>query len=475
MSDRTSAVVVGSGPNGLSAAIVLAQAGLSVTVLEAHEKIGGGTRSAELTVPGVLHDVCSAVHPFGAASPFFRSLPLADHGLTWCAPEIDLAHPLDGDCAAVMVRSIDDTVRGLGADGRKWRRSFGTLAGAFDDITDEIFRPLLHVPRHPVMLARFGMGALQPASIYARRFKTTEARALFAGAAAHAIQPLTQFGTSAPGISLLAAGHRFGWPVAHGGSHSITNALASYFRSLGGVIETGVEVRTAADVPDAAITIFDTSPRAVARILDDALPSRTRRAYRKWKYGPGAYKIDFAIEGGVPWSAEACRRAGTVHVGGTFEEIADAEAAVTHGAIPERPFVLLAQQYLADPSRSNGNVHPVWAYTHVPNGFTGDATDTILRQIERFAPGTRERILAIHATTPIAFEQYNANYVGGDIATGANSLRQMLFRPGPSLHPYATGKAGVFLCSAATPPGAGVHGMGGYNAATAALTAMKLA
>ena len=473
MNAKDTAVVIGSGPNGLSAAIVLARAGLTVQVFEANEQLGGGTRTAELTVPGVLHDVCSAVHPFGIASPFFRTLPLEEHGLTWCFPEVDLAHALDGGTAAVLQRSIEHTADGLGSDGPAWRRAFGAHAKDFNKVAEDFFGPLVRVPRHPVSYARFGLHALPSATFFARRFTTREARALFAGAAAHTIQPLTQLGTAAAGVSLIAAGHDLGWPVARGGSHSITKALASYLASLGGTIHTGTEVRTMNDVPEAAVVMFDTNPGAAARILGDALPSRSRDAYQKWKFGPAAYKLDLAIEGGIPWTAEACRSAGTVHLGGTFEEIAASEAAVASGTMPERPFALVGQQYLADPSRSNGNVHPIWVYAHVPNGYTGDASEAILKQIERFAPGARERIVGMHSTTPTAFEQYNPNFVGGDIATGANTFRQLVVRPRLSVHPYATGIPGVFLCSAATPPGAGVHGMGGYHAATAALAARR--
>lgn len=468
------AVVVGSGPNGLTAAVVLAQAGLSVTVLEAADEIGGGTRTADLTVPGVLHDICSAVHPFGAASPVFQSLPLADYGLEWLWPEVDLVHPLGGDRAGVMLRSIDDTAAGLGPDGPAWRQVFGPASKNFADLADDIFRPLLHVPKHPVTLVSFGLRALLPATLLARRFRTDEARGLFAGIAAHVIHPLNRPATSAGGLSLTAAGHHVGWPVAAGGSQAVTTALAGLLGDLGGKIETGVRVTSLSQLPEAKLKLFDTSPGGLAAIAGDALPPGTRRAFTRWRHGPAAFKLDLAVEGGVPWTAEVARRAGTVHVGGTIDEIAAAESDVHRGRMPEKPFVLLGQQYLADPQRSAGDVHPVWAYAHVPKGYTGDATDAMLRQIERFAPGTRERIVGQQLTTPGGFADYNANYVGGDIATGANTLRQMVLRPRLALDPYATGLPGVYLCSAATPPGAGVHGMCGYHAARSALRHLGL-
>ena len=438
-------------------------------MFEAADEIGGGTRSRELTVPGVLHDVCSAVHPFGVASPYLASLPLGEHGLEWRWPDVDLAHPLDGGRAAVLVRSLPDTAAGLGKDGRAWSRTFGPLVEHFDQLATAILSPILHVPRHPGTLLRFGPRAGLPATVFVRRFQTDEARALFAGCAAHVFRPLNRPATSAAGLMLATAGHAVGWPVAAGGSHAITRALASLLEKLGGTIETGVRVTSLAQLPRTRVTLFDTSPPALVEIAGDALPARSQRAFRRWKFGPGAYKVDLAVEGGVPWTAEACRRAGTVHVGGTFAEVAAAELDVHRGRMPERPFMLVGQQYLCDPQRSSGDVHPVWAYAHVPQGYAGDATDAVLAQIERFAPGTRDRIVARHVIDPAGFEKYNPNYVGGDIATGANDVRQLVLRPRVSLDPYATGIPGVYLCSAATPPGAGVHGMCGHHAARRAL------
>lgn len=463
------AVVVGSGPNGLAAAVELARSGLSVTVLEAADTIGGGTRTEELTVPGLRHDVCSAVHPFGVISPFLAGLDLAAYGLNWCAPEVDLAHPLDGGRAGVLVQSLDETARGLGADAKAWRRTFAHLVDGFDDLAIELLQPILHVPHHPIRMARFGLDGLRPATWLTHRFVTDEAKGLFAGAAAHAIHPLNRPTTSAIGLMLIASGHRVGWSVAEGGSAAVTNALASLLESLGGTITTGVRVERLSDVPPAKVTLFDVGPAAMARIAGDALPGKVRRTYEKYRNGPGAFKIDLAVRGGIPWTADAARRAGTVHVGGTVDEIARAEHDVHRGKMPERPFVLVAQQYLADPSRSVGDVHPVWAYCHVPMGFTGDATEAILDQIERFAPGTRDTIVEVKSRGPAVIEADNANFVGGDIATGANDPLQVVFRPRFALDPYRTGIPGVYLCSAATPPGGGVHGMCGFHAARSAL------
>jgi phytoene dehydrogenase-like protein len=469
----TDAVVVGAGPNGLAAAVALARQGVSVTVLEAASELGGGTRTQELTLPGVLHDVCSAVHPFGVLSPFFQSLHLEQYGLRWRWPDVALAHPLDRGRAGVMVRSLDETVAGLGPDGAAWRRLFEPLSTALPQLTDDLFSPVLHRPRHPMLLARFGRAALSPATRLARRWRTEEARALFAGAAAHAIHPLDRATTSAVGLMLIAAGHRVGWPVAEGGSRAITDALAGLLLELGGRIETGVTVTALDQLPPTAVALLDVAPRSLVSIAGDRLPPRVRRQLQRWRHGPGAFKVDLAVEGGVPWANAACRRAGTVHVGGTLDEVRAAEHAVATGSMPDRPFVLVGQQYLADPKRSSGNVHPVWAYAHVPHGWQGDATDAVLDQIERFAPGLRERIVGRRVRDPAGFEAYNPNYVGGDIATGANDPWQVALRPRLTRDPYATGIPGVYLCSAATPPGAGVHGMCGANAAASALSYLE--
>jgi phytoene dehydrogenase-like protein len=463
------AIVVGSGPNGLAAAVELARNGVGVTVIEAEEEIGGGTRTSELTVPGLLHDDCSASHPMAAGSPFLRSLDLAEHGLEWRWPEVDLAHPLDHGRAGVMVRSIDETAEGLSEDGNAWRRLFGSPSAHFGELLEDIMKPVVHVPRHPVRLVRFGLPAAVPATLLARSWRTPQAKALFGGVAAHAFSPLNRPMSSSVGCALINACHAFGWPVARGGSRAISDALASVLRAHGGRIETGRRVSNLAEVADADIVVFDLAPQAVAEIAGDRLPSRVARAYRRYRYGPAAFKLDLAVDGGVPWTNEACRSAGTVHAIGSFEEILFAERSINRGSMPERPFVLVAQQYLADPERSKGDLHPVWAYGHVPSGYAGDASEAVLGQIERFAPGFRERIVASNARGPAELSAYNANYVGGDIITGANTPVQILFRPRVALDPYSTGAIGLYICSAATPPGAGAHGMGGFNAARSAL------
>ncbi|MFE7226836.1 phytoene desaturase family protein [Nocardioides sp. NPDC057577] len=466
------ATVVGAGPNGLAAAIVLAQRGVRVTVLEAAETIGGGTRTAELTLPGLRHDICSAIHPLGVASPLFRELKLERYGLTWRFPEIELAHPLDEGEAALLHRSVETTAAGVGADGRRWEQVFGPVVRDFDSITDQILAPLLRLPRRPLRMAGFGIRAAPPATVLARAFREEKARALFAGCAAHAFQPLDRPGTSAVGTMLVVSGHRHGWPVAEGGSHSITLAMARLLEELGGTVVTGVTVRSRADLPEADVTLFDTSPGGFADIVGDALPQRPRRAMRRWQLGPAAYKLDLAVRGGIPWRDPQVGRAGTVHLGGTIAEVASSEQAIAAGRMPERPFVLVGQQYVADPSRSADGLNPVWAYAQVPHAYGGDATDAVLAQIERFAPGFRSQIVDTHVTTPADYAAYNLNYVGGDIGSGANTLRQLVIRP--TLATYETGIPGMFLCSAATPPAPGVHGMCGYHAARRALRHLGL-
>ncbi|MGE3255255.1 phytoene desaturase family protein [Pseudonocardia sp.] len=465
----STAVVVGSGPNGLAAAVSLARTGVHVTVLEAADEIGGGTRSGEMILPGLLHDHCSAVHTFAVGSPLYAELELERYGLEWRWPEIDCVHPLDGDRAAVLHRSVDDTAAGLGVDGGRWRALFGKPAESFDTLAPAVLGPLLRVPRHPLLLARFGIPTLLPAATLARLFRTDEARALWGGIAAHAFHPLTRPLTSAIGMGLVAGGHRYGWAVAKGGSGSISRAIAALLADLGGKIETGVRVTSASQLPPADVTIFDLAPGAVADILGERLPPRIARAYRSFRHAPAAFKVDFAVEGGVPWTSPDARRAGTVHAAGSLAEIVAAEADVHAGRLPQRPFVLVGQQYLADPQRSVGDVHPVWTYAHVPRGYPGDVTEAIVGQVERFAPGFRERIVGTMTRSPAGFAAYNANYVGGDIITGATDVRQLVLGPRATLTPYDVGVPGYFLCSAATPPGPGAHGMCGAHAAAAAI------
>jgi len=468
-SHRYDAVVVGSGPNGLSAAVRLAEAGRSVVVLEAAEAIGGGTRSAELTLPGYVHDVCAAVHALGVSAPAMSLDRLGPHGLRWVWPEIPLAHPLDGGRAAVLHRSVDDTAAGLGVDGSAWQRLFGPLVRDWSKTLPQLLGPVISVPRHPIAMAGFGVHALQPATWVARRFESDEAAALFGGCAAHAILPLTRPLTAAFGLMLAGSAHADGWPVAAGGSQAVADALAARLKELGGEVRTGVHVRSLADLPDHDIAMFDTNPAQLATIAGDALPARYRKHLERFHHGPAAFKIDYALDDPVPWDNRDCRRAGTVHVIGTLPELVAAEADVAAGRMPERPYVLVVQSSIIDPTRAPTGKHTLWTYAHVPHGYDGDATEAIERQIERFAPGFRDVVLARHVTAPRGLEAYNPNYVGGDIAGGAHSGLQLVFRPTVALRPYATPNPSLFLCSASTPPGAGVHGMCGLHAADRAL------
>jgi phytoene dehydrogenase-like protein len=467
----SSAIVVGSGPNGLACAATLASRGVEVTVIEAAATIGGGTRTSELTEPGLLHDECSATHPMVVSSPAVvaAGLELERHGLEWAWPEVDLAHPLDGGGGAAMLRSLDATAAGLGEAGGRWKRVFGPSSRSYEPLTEDIYHPLIHVPRHPLRLVRFGLPSALPATGLARYLGTPEAAALFGGIAAHAYAPLNRPLSSAIGMALTCAGHACGWPVAKGGSIAIADAWAAVIREHGGRIETGRRVRSLAELPAADAVVLDLAPRGVLELAGDRLPARVARAYRRYRHGPGAFKLDLAIERGVPWTQEAARRAGTVHVIGSFEELVHAEAEVNRGRMPERPFVLVGQQYLADPGRSRGDLHPLWLYAHVPAGYAGDASEAIFDQVERFAPGFRDRIVARATRTPAGFEAANPNFVGGDILGGANTPLQTLLRPRVAPVPYWTGSPGLFVCSAATPPGPGAHGICGFNAAEAVL------
>ena len=469
MQGRYDAVVVGSGPNGLAAAITLARAGRSVLVIEAAPTIGGGARTAELTLPGFLHDVCSAVHPFALASPFLKTLPLAAHGLELIQPPAPLAHPLEGGTAAVLERSIEETGRSLGVDARAYARLMGPLTAVADILFADLLGPL-KLPRHPVLAARFGLRALQPSRRLAERwFAAAPARALFAGLAAHAILPLESWATAAIAIVLGIAGHAVGWPIVRGGSQRLSDSLASYLGSLGGEVVTGWRVESVDELPASDVILLDVTPRQVMRMAGHRLPAGYLRRLGRYRYGMGVFKLDWALTGPIPWTASDCARAGTVHLGGTLEEISASEAAVGRGDHPDRPFVLLAQTSLFDPSRAPSGRHTAWAYCHVPNGSKYDMTARIEAQVERFAPGFRDRILARHVMAPADFEAYNANYIGGDINGGSQDIRQLFTRPVARLVPYATPARGLYLCSSSTPPGGGVHGLCGYYAATAAL------
>ena len=467
--DRYDAVVVGAGPNGLSAAIVLARAGLSVLVLEAQPSIGGGARTEELTLPGFRHDVCSAIHPMAVVSPFLHTLPLAEHGLKWAFSPIAIAHPLDDGSAATLEQSLDATAAGLGSDGDSWRSLMAPFVRNSGALFDEILRPLRIVPRHPFLMARFGLHALRPALSVARRFQTDAARALFGGCAAHSFLPLEAAGSASFGLALILAGHATGWPAARGGSVAITRALAAHLQSLGGEIMTSRPVRSMADLPASRAVIFDVTPRQLAEIAADDLPAGYARRLRRFRYGPGVFKVDWALSGPIPWKAEACRRASTVHVAGTLEAIATHERAIWNGGDTDKPFVLVAQQSLFDSTRAPAGQHTGWAYCHVPHGSTIDMTGRIERQIERFAPGFRDLILGRHTMNTEQLHAHDENFIGGDIGGGANNLMQFLMRPFPKLDPYATPNERLYIGSSSTPPGGGVHGMCGFWAAKAAL------
>jgi phytoene dehydrogenase-like protein len=463
------ATVVGSGPNGLAAAIALARAGVSVRVLEAAETPGGGMRSAELTLPGFVHDVCSAIHPLAVASPFLRTVPLEAHGVEWIEPPAPLAHPFDDGTAVILERSPEATGEMLGTDARRYRGLIGPLVRNADGLLDDLLGPA-RVPAHPLMLARFGPAAALPAASLARIvFRGPRARGFFGGLAAHSMLPLTRSPSAAFGLVLALLGHAVGWPLARGGSQTIADALVSYLRSLGGEVETGRHVESLAELDGARAVLLDVTPRQLVAMAGDRLPPRYRARLERYRYGPGVFKVDWALDGPIPWRAEACSRAATVHLGGALEEIVASERLPWRGAVAERPYVLLAQQSLFDPTRAPAGRHTAWAYCHVPSGSAVDMTGRIERQVERFAPGFGERIVARSALGPAALEAHNANYVGGDINGGAADLLQIFARPVASRSPYTTPVPGVFLCSSSTPPGGGVHGMCGYHAALAAL------
>lgn len=472
MSDNPyDAVIVGSGPNGLAAGITLAREGLRVLILEARDTPGGGMRTAELTLPGFLHDVCSAVHPMAMLSPFLSTLPLAKFGLEWAHPDILLAHPLEGGRAAALFQGLDQTAAALPkGDGRCWQALFGPLVPGARGLFGDLLGPLPLRPKHPFHLVRFGLSAMRSATgLASAKFKSEEAQALFSGNAAHSFLPLENSFTAAVGMALGLAGHAGGWPVARGGSGGITKALTRYFEALGGEIRCGVEVRDVRELPGAAAVLFDIGPRATARIAEAWLPQRYRRRLECYRYGPGIFKMDYALSGPVPWTNPLCRQAGTVHVGGTMAEIAHAERETWQGKESAKPFILVGQQSLCDSTRAPAGQHTLWAYAHVPSGSRRDFSDIITSQIERFAPGFRELILATHAMNPGMIETYNNNNIGGDIIGGVMDLTQMFTRPVARWNPYTTPHPKLFHCSSSTPPGAGVHGMCGYHAARTVL------
>jgi len=462
------AVVVGSGPNGLAAAILLQQKGLSVLILEGKPTIGGGLRTEELTLPGFKHDICSAIHPLAVGSPFFQQLPLEQHGLEYIYPEHAAAHPFDNGTAAILTQSIEDTAKRLGNDELAYLTLMQPIVKNWPSIAPDVLGPL-QFPNHPLEMANFGLSALTSAEFLVKRFKTTEAKGLFAGMAAHAMLPLSKLMSSAAGLVLMANGHLKGWPMAKGGSINIANALASYFKSIGGKIETGVYVTSMDQLPSCHAVLFDVSPKQLLQIAGHSLSYIDQWRLARYRYGMGVFKVDWALDASIPFKAEDCKKAATVHIGGTFEEIAESEQQTANGHHPEKPYVLLAQQSNFDPSRAPIGKQTVWAYCHVPNGSTVDRTGIIENQIERFAPGFKERILAKHTMNTAEVEEYNPNYIGGDINGGVIDIGQLFTRPVLRRSPYRTSAKGIYLCSASTPPGGGVHGMCGYNAAKRAL------
>ena len=466
------AVVVGSGPNGLAAAIALARAGRSVTVFEANETVGGGARSASLTLPGYTHDLCSAVHPLGRASPFFAELPLAEHGLEWIEPPIAIAHPLDDGSAALVRRDLEATAASLGADGHAYAALIGPVAHDWPVIVRELLGPLrIGAPlRHPIAIPRFGLRAIQPAAWLARRFRTPQARALVAGVAAHSMLPVEQPVTGAFAVSLLASAHAVGWPIPRGGSQRIADALAAHLTAdLGGEIVTGRRIERLDELPPHRAALLDVTPRQLLAIAGPRLHGAYAWQLRRYRYGPGTFKLDLALEGPIPWRNPVLAEAGTVHLGGSAEEIAASQRAIAVGRVSRDPFVILAQPSRFDPTRAPAGRHTVWAYCHVPLGSAVDMTDAILAQVERFAPGFRDRVLGLHAMGPAAIEAANANHVGGDINGGVEDLWQLFTRPAWRIDPYSTPDPRILICSSSTPPGGGVHGLCGAHAAASAL------
>ena len=462
------AVVVGSGPNGLAAAIVLQQAGLSVLLLEGKDRIGGGLQTEELTLPGYFHDTCSAIHPMAVSSPFFRTLPLKEHGLEWIDPPLALAHPFDDGTAVAVYASAEETARSLGKDQQAYLHLMKPLLEDWPLIAEDVLAPL-HFPKHPVAMAGFGLKALCSATRLSRRFETGKAKGLWAGLAAHSLLPLDKLGTAAIGLVLLTAAHMRGWPLPKGGSVMIAKALASYFISLGGKIETNCYVDSLDKIPASPAVLFDVTPKQLLQIAGQRFSTLYQWQLNKYRYGMGVFKIDWALDGPIPFVAAECRQAGTIHIGNSFREISEGEQATWNGTAAARPFTLLAQQSLFDASRAPAGKQTAWAYCHVPNGSVEDMTDAIEKQVERFAPGFRDRVLARHTMNTAQMEAYNPNYVGGDIGGGAVDIGQLFTRPALRSSPYRTSAKGLYICSSSTPPGGGVHGMCGYHAARRAL------
>lgn len=462
------AIIIGSGPNGLSAGIALAQKGLSVKIVEAKDTLGGGMRTKELTLPGFKHDVCSAIYPAAVGSPFFKSLPLGDYGLEWIEPDIPLAHPLDDEATVFLYHSLQKTADELGIDCETYIRLTKPFVERWDELSPQLFAPLVNIPTSPILMARFGLKALPSARAIAKQFKTQRAKALYAGLAVHSIMPLDAWATSSFGLVIGLVGHTNGWPIAKGGGQQIANALVGYFKALGGSIETGNEIKSMNDLPPSKVTLFDTTPRQALEIAGNEISDSFQKKLQKFEYGPGVFKMDIAIDGPIPWKDEQCLKAGTVHLGGTFDELARSEKGMAQGKHCEKPYVLLAQQSLFDSTRSPEGKHVVWAYCHVPHGSTRDMSEPVLNQIERFAPGFRKQILKIHTMNTRQMHAYNANYIGGDIIGGKQNLWQMFKRP-RLFDPYHIPQTNLFLCSSSTPPGGGVHGMCGYHAAQSVL------
>lgn len=462
------AIVVGSGPNGLAAAILLQQNGLSVLLLEGKPTIGGGLRSAELTLPGYIHDICSAVHPLAVASPFFSQLPLHKYGLQYMQPTIPVAHPFDNGSAAIISGSVKHSAELLGMDGKAYQKLMSPVVEDWPAIAPDVLGPL-HYPKHPLAMARFGLNAITPASYLVKRFKTDKARALFGGMAAHSIQPLTNLATSAIGLVLMALAHLQGWPIPKGGSNQIANALSLYFESIGGTIETNVYVSSLKQLPSTHAVLLDVTPKQLLQIAGHRFSSLYKWQLERYRYGMGVFKIDWALDSPIPFKANECRQAGTIHIGNNFEEIAANEQLTARGGYPKKPFVILSQPSLFDASRAPAGKHTAWAYCHVPNGSQKDMTEAIENQVERFAPGFKETILARHVMNTAQLEAYNPNYIGGDINGGVIDIGQLFTRPVVRWSPYKTSAKGIYICSSSTPPGGGVHGMCGYHAAKKAL------